>query len=97
MAHHHDHGGDGHDSCGGHHTSPSDMGVHYSLYTKIDLENLQCLNEEVEGSGKLVFKPWDKRFENDKFVDSDADEELLFNIPCVAALTGPLGAKQGTL
>ncbi len=38
----------------------------YSLYTKIDTEKVECLNEEVEGSGKLVFKPWDKRLETDK-------------------------------
>ncbi|GBM76197.1 hypothetical protein AVEN_161318-1 [Araneus ventricosus] len=65
--------GHGH-SHGGHceHESeeqPSDLGVAYSLYTKIDTENVQCLNEVVEESGKLVFKPWEKRLETDKFVD----------------------------
>ncbi|XP_040071444.1 PITH domain-containing protein CG6153 [Ixodes scapularis] len=79
----HDHGDHGHDSCGhGHqHSQGPDLGIQYSLYSKIDLDNVQCLNEEVEGSGKLVFKPWELRLELDKFVDSDADEELLFNIP----------------
>ncbi|GBN53484.1 PITH domain-containing protein 1 [Araneus ventricosus] len=77
--------GHGH-SHGGHceHESeeqPSDLGVAYSLYTKIDTENVQCLNEVVEESGKLVFKPWEKRLETDKFVESDVDEELLFNVP----------------
>lgn len=42
---------------------PSDLGVAYSLYTKIDTENVQCLNEAVEGSGKTIFKPWEKRLD----------------------------------
>ncbi|RZC37413.1 PITH domain-containing protein CG6153, partial [Asbolus verrucosus] len=57
------------------------MGVEYSLYTKIDKNNLQCLNEAVEGSGKTIFKPWEERLNFETFVESDADEELLFNIP----------------
>ncbi|XP_030556908.1 PITH domain-containing protein GA19395 [Drosophila novamexicana] len=58
-----------------------EMGIEYSLYTKIDLENTECLNEETDGSGKTVFKPYEKRLDTSKFVQSDADEELLFNIP----------------
>lgn len=80
--------------------SGEEFGVQYSLYQKIDTENLTCLNEEVENSGKLVFKPWEDRKNSDKvtialeiyfdvtdnliilqMVSSDADEELLFNIP----------------
>eukprot|EP00112_Aurelia_sp_Birch-Aquarium-sp1_P019191 Seg470.4 transcript_id=Seg470.4/GoldUCD/mRNA.D3Y31 product="PITH domain-containing protein GA19395" protein_id=Seg470.4/GoldUCD/D3Y31 len=64
-----------------HDHSSVDLGDLYSLYTKIDLEKVECLNEEVEESGKYVFRAWDKRLETDKFVQSDADEELLFNIP----------------
>ncbi|CAM1303782.1 PITHD1 (predicted) [Pycnogonum litorale] len=58
-----------------------EIGIHYNLYQKIDLENVQCLNECVEGSGKSVFKAWENRLDPEKYVDSDADEELLFNIP----------------
>jgi hypothetical protein len=36
-------------------------GDEWSLYTKIDLQNLQCLNEEVDGSSKSVFRPWSDR------------------------------------
>jgi hypothetical protein len=57
------------------------MGVAYSLYTKIDLERVECLNEQLDGSGRTVFKAWDERLNNDKFIESDADEELLINVP----------------
>ena len=43
-----------------------EFGLQYSLYQKIDLENVQCLNEEHENSGKSVFKPWEDRKNRDK-------------------------------
>ncbi|XP_028043274.1 PITH domain-containing protein CG6153 isoform X1 [Bombyx mandarina] len=74
MSHHHcNHDHD--------HGSVEDIGIQYNLHEKIDLDHLECLNESLEGSGKSVFKPWDKRLDRSKFVESDADEELLFNIP----------------
>ncbi|CAH0404799.1 unnamed protein product [Chilo suppressalis] len=63
------------------HSGSEEMGIQYNLYVKIDLDNLQCLNERIEGAGKTVFKSWDKRLDRTNFVESDADEELLFNIP----------------
>ncbi|XP_047987583.1 PITH domain-containing protein GA19395 [Leguminivora glycinivorella] len=77
MSHNHCHNG-----CHDHdHSSSEELGIQYNLYEKIDKENLQCLNETVEGSGKTVFKPWERRLDRTHFVESDADEELLFNIP----------------
>jgi hypothetical protein len=35
---------------------------------KIDTEKVTCLNETVEDSGKLVFKPWDKRMDKEKVI-----------------------------
>ncbi|XP_076463351.1 PITH domain-containing protein 1-like [Babylonia areolata] len=82
MPHH----GHSHGHCGGeadhsHDHSDAEMGKMYSLFQKVDTERVQCLNEVVDGSGKTVFKAWDQRKDKEKFVESDADEELLFNIP----------------
>ncbi|EDO35017.1 predicted protein [Nematostella vectensis] len=77
-------GGHGHSHNHGHscqHEDPNERGNQFSLYQKIDLFRLQCLNEAEEGSGKDVFKSWDERLDTTKFVESDVDEELLFNIP----------------
>lgn len=56
--HHHCHGG----SCD-HSSNDEELGLQYNLYEKIDKDNVECLNENVEGSGKTVFKPWDKRMD----------------------------------
>lgn len=42
------------------------IGVLYNLYSRIDLENLECLNESKENSGKLCFRPWEQRNDKDK-------------------------------
>jgi hypothetical protein len=56
-----------HGCAGDHsHDETPEMGVQYSLYSKIDLGNLECLNEKHEGSGKDVFKAWEERLNFEK-------------------------------
>lgn len=62
--HGHDHSG--HGSCDGHDHTPAELGVAYSLYTRIDIDNVECLNEAIEDSGKTVFKPWEERLDREK-------------------------------
>ncbi|GAB1289093.1 PITH domain-containing protein 1 [Apodemus speciosus] len=81
MSHGHSHGGGGCRCAAEREEPPEQRGLAYGLYLRIDLERLQCLNESREGSGRGVFKPWEERSDRSKFVESDADEELLFNIP----------------
>ena len=57
--HHHHHG----HSCDHAHGDPGDLSLAYSLYQKIDLINVKCLNESEEDSGKKVFKPWEERLD----------------------------------
>lgn len=45
-----------------------EKGTLYSLYNKIDTYNVQCLNEAVEDSGKLVFKTWEDKNNRDKVI-----------------------------
>ncbi|XP_071964313.1 PITH domain-containing protein 1-like [Antedon mediterranea] len=83
MSGHSHGGGGGHGSCADEHSHDDgpERGMQFTLFTKIDKDNVECLNEVDDGSGKLVFKPWNERLNKEKFVESDADEELLFNIP----------------
>lgn len=46
--------------------NPLEMGIQYSLYEKIDMLNLECLNEVSENSGKTVFKPYEDRLNFNK-------------------------------
>eukprot|EP00116_Pleurobrachia_bachei_P009726 sb/3469988/ len=62
-----------------HNHDDPERGREFSLYTRIDMNTLTCLNESEEGQGSVVFKPWEERQDKIKFVDSDADEELMFN------------------
>lgn len=47
-----------HQHCGSEHShdDSEEKGVQYSLFTKINLSAVECLNEATDGSGKLVFK-----------------------------------------
>ncbi|NWS52727.1 PITH1 protein, partial [Chunga burmeisteri] len=67
--------------CCGEAAGGGERGAAWGLYLRIDRQRLQCLNERREGSGALVFRAWEERGDRAQFVESDDDEELLFNIP----------------
>lgn len=74
-----------HSHCDGHHDhdheSYDELGVQYNLFQKIDIENLQCLNESIDGAGKTVFKPWERRLDRTQVViDFNVSTYLLFII-----------------
>lgn len=72
----------GHGCCEHDHSNDEEeRGLQYSLYQTIDFIHLEVLNEAEEGSGRTVFRPWSERHDTSKCVESDVDEELLFNIP----------------
>ena len=77
-----------HNHAHGHHCECSqeikteNLAVLYNLYSRIDLQNLECLNESIENSGKSVFRPWDERLDREKvihmFLYLDIDSKMLF-------------------
>jgi hypothetical protein len=65
----HDHSQDGHGH--GHHDHEHDhdgpeRGAEESLYSRIDRDNVRCLNEREPNSGKNVIKPWNEREDTTK-------------------------------
>ena len=44
-----------------HQSAASDDSAEWNLFYKIDLDSLQCLNEETDGSCKKIFRNWDER------------------------------------
>ncbi|KAG0241261.1 hypothetical protein BGW41_006115 [Actinomortierella wolfii] len=81
---HHHHGHDGHDHS--HDRSPDEGLVHESLFSKIDRDNVVCLNESEPGQGKSILKPWTDRMDDSKVLESDADEQLILFIPFTASV-----------
>ena len=58
----HDHGG----PTKGRPVSEGAAGVEYSLYSKIVMDDVECLNEAEENSGRAVFKAWEDRMDKAK-------------------------------
>ena len=56
-----------------------EIATDFALHTKISECGFECLGEEIEGSGRKVFKDYENRTNREKFVQSDCDPELLFN------------------
>ncbi|KAI6042457.1 galactose-binding domain-like protein [Pisolithus marmoratus] len=64
--HVHDHDGD-------------DVGPNDNLFPYIDRPNVVALNATAQGSD--VIKPWHERRNEDVFLESDADEQLIIRVP----------------
>ena len=62
-SHSHDHDGSPHS-----HSPPPDSIPGDSLYSKVDLDRVRCLNERVDGMAKTIIKPWDQRLDTEKVV-----------------------------
>lgn len=58
MSNHHCH----HHNCD-HGSNDEEIGLQYNLFEKIDKDNVTCLNETIEESGKTVFKSWENRMD----------------------------------
>lgn len=62
MSHcHHEHCDHSHDDLPG-------SGEQFLLYSKIDLDNVCCLNEAEPNSGQKIIRPWNERMDDTKVI-----------------------------
>ncbi|GAA5997925.1 PITH domain-containing protein [Rhodotorula paludigena] len=69
------------------------------LYQHVDRDKVVALNAEEGKEGKVVIRPWDQRQQEDEWLESDADEQLILHIPftgnvklrSILVKTGPAG------
>jgi hypothetical protein len=68
------------------HSAEADVGgAEWSLYTRVDMGGVACLNEAEPASGARVLRPWDARLDAGlPVLRSDCDEQLLLRVPFVA-------------
>ncbi|KAL0063704.1 hypothetical protein AAF712_009396 [Marasmius tenuissimus] len=83
---HHNHGSDchheSHDHDHDHDHDNADLGAQDNLFQYIDIQNVVVLNgTDDHGSGSEVIKPWHERQSEEKFIESDADDQLIIRIP----------------
>ena len=79
--HSHDHGG----PSKGRALNEGASGVEYSLYSKIVMDDVECLNEAEENSGKTVFKSWENRLDKEKvqlIIDKSLKKAFLLSTGC---------------
>ncbi|EPS96722.1 hypothetical protein FOMPIDRAFT_1062149 [Fomitopsis schrenkii] len=84
MSHHHDHDQSHHHDH--QHGLPEGVGPRDNLFTRIDRDNVIALNAHDPGKGPEVIKPWDQRSDEDKYIESDADDQLIIRIPFTGAV-----------
>ncbi|GAA5906096.1 hypothetical protein JCM6882_003557 [Rhodosporidiobolus microsporus] len=69
------------------------------LYAHVDRERVVALNGEEGKEAKVVIRPWDERNQEEEWLESDADEQLILQIPftgniklrSILVKTGPAG------
>ena len=81
---HHDHGGHGHDHGAHDHSDDITPALQFSLYQHINFDEIVTFNEARFGMGRdVVKKTWAERLNNEPELESDADEQLIMNVPYV--------------
>jgi hypothetical protein len=89
----HSHGGDGHD-----HSDDITPALQYSLYQHINFDGITTMNETEADSGKAVVKKtWAERLQEQPELKSDADEQLLMQIPYAKYLSSCIRSARLTL
>ncbi|CAE7095508.1 unnamed protein product [Rhizoctonia solani] len=63
------------------HDHEHDSGSPNNLYGRIDRPNVVALNAEEGSDPCAVLKPWHERLDETRWVESDADDQLILRIP----------------
>ncbi|BGP39853.1 hypothetical protein JCM10450v2_003826 [Rhodotorula kratochvilovae] len=69
------------------------------LFQHVDRDKVVALNADESTEGKVVIRPWDQRNQDDEWLESDADEQLILHVPFTGSIklrsilikTGPAG------
>ena len=56
------------------------------LYARIDRDGVTGMNEREAGTSARTIKPFDRRNDEDEYVVSDADDQLIIRIPFIGAV-----------
>ncbi|KZT42181.1 DUF1000-domain-containing protein [Sistotremastrum suecicum HHB10207 ss-3] len=75
---HHEHGHGDHDHDHDH--ASAEGGSSDNLFSKIDQSNVVALNATVPSPVK-VCKPWHQRLDEEEYLESDADDQLILHVP----------------
>ncbi|OSC98511.1 DUF1000-domain-containing protein [Trametes coccinea BRFM310] len=88
MSHNHSHGGCGDESHDHDHDHglPEEIGHRDNLYARVDRANVVALNAEDPEKGPGIIKPWDQRLDEETYVESDADDQLIIRVPFTGAV-----------
>ncbi len=89
MSHCHDEHAGGHGHGHGHdhdhdHSDDVTPAIQHSLYQHINFDAINTMNEVTPGSGKAIIKKtWAERLQVEPELVSDADEQIIVNVPYV--------------
>ncbi|KAK7047999.1 PITH domain-containing protein [Favolaschia claudopus] len=78
MPHQHD-SHCGHESTEHDHDHGDSEGPKDNLFSQIDIDNVVALN--ATGRGSTVIKPWHQRLDEEKSIESDADDQMIIRVP----------------
>ncbi|CAG8493238.1 339_t:CDS:2 [Gigaspora rosea] len=93
MSHCHDEH-ESHEHEDEHNHDGPDRGTETSLYSRIDRENVRCLNESSPGLGKNVIKPWHERNDTTKASVDSVHPIFPNNIHICNSFTGSVKLKS---
>ena len=89
--HHHDHGG----HCNHDDTDHLQLdGTLDFLYKRTDKDNVVALNAAEGSNAGKVIRPWNERDTSQDFLESDADEQLILQIPFTGSVKRQLASPH---